>query len=41
MMFNISTPMSEKEVDELGATITNGLLELKPYIGKAVPELIV
>jgi len=41
MMFNISTPMSEKEVDELGATITNGLLELKPYIGKAVPELII
>ena len=41
MMFNISTPMSEKEVDELGATITNGLLELKPYIGKAVPELVV
>jgi len=41
MMFNISTPMSEKEIDELGVTITNGLLELKPYIGKAVPELIV
>jgi hypothetical protein len=41
MMFNISTPMGEKEIDELGATITHGLLELKPYIGKAVPELIV
>jgi glutamate-1-semialdehyde 2,1-aminomutase len=41
MMFNISTPMSEKEIDELGATITNGLLELKPYIRKTVPELVV
>ncbi len=41
MMFNISTPMGEKEVDELGTTITKGLLELKLYIEKAVPELIV
>ena len=41
MMFNISTPMSEKEIDELGVTFTHGLVELKPYIGKVVPELVV
>jgi hypothetical protein len=41
MMFNISTPMGEKEIDVLGTTVKDGLLELKPYIRKTVPELIV
>ena len=41
MMFSISTPMGEKEIDVLGTTVKDGLLELKPYIRKTVPELIV
>jgi glutamate-1-semialdehyde 2,1-aminomutase len=41
LMFNISTPMTEKEVDALGASFKDCLLELKPYIEKTAPELIV
>jgi len=40
LMFNISTPMTEKEVDALGASFKDCLLELKPYIEKTAPELI-
>jgi len=40
-MFNISTPMTEREVDVLGASFKDCLLDLKPYIEKTVPELIV
>jgi len=33
--------MTEKEVDALGASFKDCLLELKPYIEKTAPELIV
>ncbi len=39
-MFNISTPMGEKEVDEAGTALKSCLQELKPYLEKASPELI-
>jgi glutamate-1-semialdehyde 2,1-aminomutase len=39
-MFNISTPMGEKEISEAGATLKSCLEELKPYIEKVAPELI-
>jgi len=39
-MFNISTPMSEKEMSETRAALKTSLLELKPYIEKTAPELI-
>ena len=41
MMLNISTPMGEKEVEELGKALKSSLMEMKPYIEKAAPELIV
>jgi glutamate-1-semialdehyde 2,1-aminomutase len=40
LMFNISTPMGEKEVEEAGTALKNCLIKLKPYIEKAAPELI-
>jgi glutamate-1-semialdehyde 2,1-aminomutase len=39
-MFNVSTPMSEKEVNQAGSALRETLRELKPYIEKAAPELI-
>ena len=41
MMLNISTPMGEKEVEALGKALKSSLMEMKPYIEKASPELIV
>jgi hypothetical protein len=41
MMLNISTPMGEKEVEELGKALKSSLMEMKPYSEKAAPELIV
>jgi glutamate-1-semialdehyde 2,1-aminomutase len=41
MMLNISTPMGEKEVEALGKALKSSLKEMKPYIEKAAPELIV
>jgi glutamate-1-semialdehyde 2,1-aminomutase len=41
MMLNISTPMGEKEVEEFGKVFKSSLIELKPYIEKVEPELIV
>ena len=41
LMLNISTPMGEKEVEEFGKALKSSLIELKPYIGKVAPELIV
>jgi len=38
--FNISTPMSEKEINESRVALKSCLVELKPYIEKAAPELI-
>jgi glutamate-1-semialdehyde 2,1-aminomutase len=40
LMFNISTPMSEKEVEVVGTTLKDCLVDLKPYIEKVAPELI-
>jgi glutamate-1-semialdehyde 2,1-aminomutase len=40
-MFNISTPMTEKEVSQVGKVLREALRELRPYIEKAAPELIV
>lgn len=40
-MFNISTPMSEKEINQAGSVLRDALRELRPYIEKAAPELIV
>ena len=40
-MFSISTPMSEKEVDEAVAAVRDCLVDIKPYIEKTAPELIV
>lgn len=39
-MFNISTPMSEKEINEASTAVKSCLLELIPYIEKAAPMLI-
>lgn len=39
-MFNISTPMSEKEIKEASTAVKSCLLELIPYIEKAAPMLI-
>lgn len=39
-MFIISTPMGEKEVNEATIAFKECLLEMKPYIEKAAPELI-
>jgi glutamate-1-semialdehyde 2,1-aminomutase len=39
-MFNISTPMSEKEVNQAGSVLRDALRELRPYIEKAAPELL-
>jgi glutamate-1-semialdehyde 2,1-aminomutase len=39
-MFNISTPMKEREIDEVKDAVKNCLLELKPYIEQAAPELM-
>lgn len=39
-MFNISTAMSEKEINEARTGVKSCLSELKPYIEKAAPELI-
>ena len=41
MMLNISTPMGEKEVEEFGKALKGSLVELKPYIQRVAPELIV
>ncbi len=39
-MFNISTPMSEDEINEGGKAIKACLLELRPYIEQVAPELV-
>jgi glutamate-1-semialdehyde 2,1-aminomutase len=39
-MFNISTPMGEKEIDEARSALTTCLLQLRPYIERTAPELI-
>lgn len=39
-MFNISTPMGEKEVDEASVALRGCLVEMRPYIEQAAPELI-
>jgi glutamate-1-semialdehyde 2,1-aminomutase len=39
-MFNISTPMGESEVKQAGTALRKCLVELRPYIEKAAPELI-
>jgi glutamate-1-semialdehyde 2,1-aminomutase len=39
-MFNISTPMSEKEINDARTALKDCLIELRPYIEKAAPELI-
>lgn len=39
-MFNISTPMGEKEIMEVRTALRDSLIELKPYIGKMAPGLI-
>jgi glutamate-1-semialdehyde 2,1-aminomutase len=41
VLLNISTPMGEKEVTEAGIALKSCLLEMKPYIEKVAPELIV
>ena len=41
MMLNVSTPMRENEIEELGKVLKSSLIEMKPYIEKAAPELIV
>jgi glutamate-1-semialdehyde 2,1-aminomutase len=38
--FNLSTPMNEKEIDQVASILKSCLMELKPYIEKAAPELI-
>ena len=38
--FNISTPMGDKEIMEVIAALRDSLIELKPYIEKETPELI-
>jgi hypothetical protein len=38
--FNISTPMSENEVDKLSAAARSALIEMRPYIEKTAPDLI-
>lgn len=40
MMLNISTPMREEEIEEAAQALKSSLIELKPYIEKAAPELI-
>lgn len=40
LMFNISTPMGEKEIMEARTVLKSCLLELKPFIEKTAPELI-
>ncbi len=39
-MFNVSTPMGEKEVDEAGVALKDCLVEMRPYVEQAAPELI-
>lgn len=39
-MFNLSTPMGENEINEVRGALKSSLEELKPYIEKAAPELI-
>jgi glutamate-1-semialdehyde 2,1-aminomutase len=39
-MFNISTPMGEKEIEGASTALKNCMEELRPYIEKAAPELI-
>jgi len=39
-MFNLSTPMGENEIKEVRTAVKSCLEELKPYIEKAAPELI-
>jgi len=39
-MFNISTPMGEDEIMEVRTALAESLIELRPYIEKAAPELI-
>jgi glutamate-1-semialdehyde 2,1-aminomutase len=38
--FYVSTPMTERETHEAKVAVRESLLELKPYIEKAAPELI-
>lgn len=38
--FNLSTPMTEKEIDQVATTVRNCLMELKPCIEAVAPELI-
>ncbi len=40
LMFNISTPMGEEEIEAVAAALKDCLIEMKPYIEKAAPELI-
>ena len=40
MMLNISTPMGEKEVKEIGEVLKSSLAELRPHMEKVAPELI-
>ncbi len=39
-MFNVSTPMTEKEIDIAVKAVDDSLTELKPYIEQIWPELI-
>jgi glutamate-1-semialdehyde 2,1-aminomutase len=39
-MFNISTPMGDKEIHEASTAVRDCLLEMRPYIQKMAPELI-
>jgi glutamate-1-semialdehyde 2,1-aminomutase len=39
-MFSISTPMGEDEIDEAVAALKSSLLEMRPYIKREAPELI-
>jgi len=39
-MFNISTPMGEKEIHEASTAVRDCLVEMRPYIEKMAPELI-
>jgi glutamate-1-semialdehyde 2,1-aminomutase len=38
--FNISTPMSAKEIDELTSGAESSLAKMRPYIEKTAPDLI-
>ncbi len=38
--FNISTPMTEKQIENAAAAVKSSLVQLKPYMQKSAPQLI-